>query len=77
MLEMKFIGTAPLRFRARGSFARCSLGFATAHRLQVSIVETRRADGKIHHEHVASLGSIETRQGSIGLLGTAANRASD
>jgi len=30
----------------------------TAHRLQVSIVETRRVDGKVRHEHVASLGSI-------------------
>jgi hypothetical protein len=27
-------------------------------RLEVSIVETRRADGKVRHEHVASLGSI-------------------
>jgi hypothetical protein len=32
----------------------------TPHRLQVSIVETRRVDGKVRHEHVASLGSIET-----------------
>jgi hypothetical protein len=32
----------------------------TEHRLQVSIVENRRVGGKIHHEHVASLGSIET-----------------
>jgi hypothetical protein len=29
------------------------------HRLQVSIVETRRVDGKVRHEHVAGLGSIE------------------
>jgi hypothetical protein len=29
-------------------------------RLQVSLVETRRVDGKVRHEHVASLGSIET-----------------
>ena len=28
-------------------------------RLQVSIVETRRADGRVRHEHVAGLGSIE------------------
>jgi|SRR5262244_2412646 len=27
-------------------------------RLQVSLVETRRADGKVRHEHIASLGSI-------------------
>jgi hypothetical protein len=28
--------------------------------LQVSIVETRRVGGKVRHEHIASLGSIET-----------------
>jgi hypothetical protein len=28
-------------------------------RLQVSVVETRRVEGKVRHEHVASLGSIE------------------
>jgi hypothetical protein len=32
----------------------------TPNRLQVSVVETRRIDGKVRHEHVASLGSIET-----------------
>ncbi len=31
----------------------------THHRLQVSIVETRRVDGKVRHEHVASFGSVE------------------
>ena len=31
-----------------------------AYRLQLSLVETRRLDGKVRHEHVASLGSIET-----------------
>ena len=31
----------------------------TPHRLQVSIVETSRVDGKVRHEHVASLGSTE------------------
>jgi hypothetical protein len=30
------------------------------YRLQVSIVETRRVGGKVRHEHIASLGSIET-----------------
>ena len=30
----------------------------TAYRLQVSLVETRRIEGKVKHEHVASLGSI-------------------
>ena len=30
------------------------------YRLQVSIVETRRVGGMVHHEHSASLGSIET-----------------
>jgi hypothetical protein len=29
-------------------------------RLQVSVVETHRADGRVRHEHVAGLGSIET-----------------
>ena len=31
----------------------------TDHRLQVSLVETRRTAGKVRHEHVASLGSVE------------------
>jgi hypothetical protein len=30
----------------------------TAYRLQLSLVETRRGDGKVRHEHIASLGSI-------------------
>jgi hypothetical protein len=30
----------------------------SAHRLQVSLVETRRLAGRVHHDHVASLGSI-------------------
>jgi hypothetical protein len=30
-----------------------------ARRLQVSLVETRRAGGKVKHEHIASLGSIK------------------
>jgi hypothetical protein len=30
----------------------------TARRLQVSLVETRRAGGRIHHSHVAGLGSV-------------------
>jgi hypothetical protein len=30
----------------------------TLTRLQISLVETRRADGKVGHEHVAGLGSI-------------------
>jgi hypothetical protein len=29
-------------------------------RLQVSILETRRVGGKVRHEHIASVGSIET-----------------
>jgi hypothetical protein len=32
----------------------------TRYRLQLSLVETRRDGGKVHHEHIASLGSIET-----------------
>jgi hypothetical protein len=31
----------------------------TERRLQVSLVETRRIDGKVRHEHVASFGSVE------------------
>ena len=30
----------------------------TARRLQASLVETRRTDGRVRHEHVASLGSV-------------------
>jgi hypothetical protein len=30
------------------------------NRLQVSLVENRRVDGKVQYEHIASLGSIET-----------------
>jgi len=29
------------------------------HRLQCSVVETRRVAGKVRHEHVAALGAIE------------------
>jgi hypothetical protein len=31
----------------------------TRHRLQCSVVETRRVAGKVHHEHVGALGAIE------------------
>jgi hypothetical protein len=31
----------------------------TRHRLQVSLIETRQLAGRGHHEHVASLGTIE------------------
>src|SRR5689334_22230368 len=34
----------------------------TPYRLQLSIVETRRANGKVRHEHVASLGSVPQPQ---------------
>src|SRR4051794_34442535 len=30
----------------------------TTSRLQVSLVDTRRHDGKVHHEHVAGPGSV-------------------
>jgi hypothetical protein len=30
----------------------------TARRLQASLIVTRRADGRIHHEYIASLGSV-------------------
>jgi hypothetical protein len=32
----------------------------TERRLQVSLVETRRVDSKVRHEHVAGLGSVES-----------------
>jgi hypothetical protein len=32
----------------------------SSHRLQVSIVHGRRVDGRVRHEHIAGLGSIET-----------------
>jgi hypothetical protein len=32
------------------------------YRLQASLVETRQVNGKVRHEHVASLGSIEIPQ---------------
>jgi hypothetical protein len=32
----------------------------TPHRLQLSLVETRREGGKVRHEHIASLGAIIT-----------------
>lgn len=31
---------------------------SSSRRLQVSLVETRRIDGKVRHEHVASFGSV-------------------
>jgi hypothetical protein len=31
----------------------------TKHRLQLSLAETRRIDGRVRREHIASLGSIE------------------
>jgi hypothetical protein len=37
--------------------------------LQVSLVETRRAGGKVCHEHIASLGSVETPPGIAARLG--------
>ena len=30
----------------------------TPRRLQLSLVETRRVDGRVHHEHIASLGAL-------------------
>jgi hypothetical protein len=31
----------------------------TKTRLQVSLIETRRAGGKVHHEHIAMLGTVD------------------
>jgi hypothetical protein len=37
--------------------------FASARRrLQASLIETRRVEGKVRHEHVAALGAIDTEQ---------------
>jgi hypothetical protein len=33
----------------------------STHRLQVSLVETRRLGGGVRHEHIASLGSIANK----------------
>src|SRR5260370_28434408 len=33
--------------------------FRQARRLQVSLIETRRVDGKVRHEHVSGLGTID------------------
>jgi hypothetical protein len=47
----------------------------TAQRLQASLVETRRIDGKVRHEHIAGLGSVEMAaigRGPARLLTTAA-----
>ena len=35
----------------------------TPYGLAMSLVETRRENGKVRHEHVASLGSIEAAIG--------------
>lgn len=35
----------------------------TARRLQMSLIETRRLEGKVRHEHVASLGSVPLAMG--------------
>jgi hypothetical protein len=40
----------------------------TPHRLQISIVNTHRVGGKVRHEHVASLGSIELPQSVAGRI---------
>ena len=32
----------------------------TRTRLQVSLIQTRRIDGRVRHEHIAGLGSVET-----------------
>jgi hypothetical protein len=37
----------------------------TPYGLAMSLVETRRENGKVRHEHVASLGSIETPQSVV------------
>jgi hypothetical protein len=47
----------------------------TGRRLQCSLIETRRVDGKVRHEHIASLGSIEYRSRLDCFLGGAAPTA--
>jgi hypothetical protein len=54
----------PLRLAGHGSLLSCSgsaiLVGPKAYELAMSLVENRRENGRICHEHVASLGSIET-----------------
>jgi hypothetical protein len=38
------------------------------HRLCLSLIETRRADGKVRHEHIGSLGSLEMPQTMAGRI---------
>lgn len=38
----------------------------TRKRLQASIIETRRADGKVRHEHIAGLGSVDDECKGLG-----------
>src|SRR5260221_14311203 len=46
----------------------CARFRQTPHRLQISIVNTHRVGGKVRHEHVASLGSIELPQSVAGRI---------
>jgi hypothetical protein len=59
----------------------------TPERIQVSLVETRRSDGRVKHEHVASFGSVSkplTTEGRLGFwkavherMGRLANRVNN
>ena len=53
-------GDEERRFPGRGGASlRVASGFRQIlRRLQASLIETRRQDGKVHHEHVVGLGSV-------------------
>jgi hypothetical protein len=51
--------TCPSRVRSDIVPLHMFVRFRQARRLQVSLIETRRIAGKVHHEHVASLGAVD------------------
>ena len=55
---IQFAGVKPPSVLDPGS-SRATSKSITAQRLQASLVETRRIDGKVRHEHIAGLGSVE------------------
>lgn len=50
------------RWRTRDRLLPCHYVFVrfrpTARRLQLSLIETHRSAGRVHHEHIAGLGSV-------------------
>ena len=55
--QARLAGKEPGSYRAATMFVHFR---ETPYRLAMSLVENRRENGRICHEHVASLGSIET-----------------